>query len=96
MPTPRPKGGRTATVRLGDVNAQPNPTASYALAPLSWVAEEDLLYDPESRTLHRPGCLLARRSHSSRPVPAGSVLTLVWAARMCECGPDVTLALSRS
>ena len=81
---------------LGGVNAQPNPIASYALAPLSWVAEEDLLYDPESRTLHRPGCLLARRSHSSRPVLAGSVLTLVWAPRMCECGPDVTLALSRS
>lgn len=81
---------------LGGVTAQPNPIASYALAPLSWVAEEDLLYDPESRTLHRPGCLLERRSHSSRPVLAGSVLALVWAPRMCECGPDVTLALSRS
>jgi hypothetical protein len=29
-------------------------------------------------------------------VPAGSALELVWAPRMCDCGPDVTLALGDS
>jgi hypothetical protein len=35
--------------QIGDVNAQPDPTPSYGLAPLRWVADEDLLYDPRSR-----------------------------------------------
>jgi len=72
-----------------------DPHAAFALRPLRWIAEEDLIYDHDSRTLHRPTCALAHRTHGSR-LPAGSALELVWAPRMCECGPDVTLALGRS
>ena len=81
---------------LGEVNAGPDPTASYPLAPLRWVAEEDLLYDPRSRTLHRPSCHVAHECQRVHGVPAGSAVELVWAPRMCECGPDVTLALGYS
>ena len=66
-----------------DVNAQPNPTPSYALAPLRWVAEEDLLYDPRSRTLHRSSCHVAREHVPVRSVPAGSAVEPVWVPRMC-------------
>ena len=74
---------------------QLDPRAAYALGPLRWIAEEDLIYDPVSRTLHRPSCAFAQRTQGSW-LPAGSALELVWAPRMCECGPDVTLALARS
>jgi hypothetical protein len=74
---------------------QLDPRAAYTLRPLRWIAEEDLIYDPVSRTLHHPSCARAQRTHGSR-LPAGSALELVWAPRLCECGPDVTLALGRS
>jgi hypothetical protein len=74
---------------------QPDPCSAYALRPLRWIAQEDLLFDPDSRTLHRPSCARADMTHGSR-VPAGSALELVWAPRMCDCGPDVTLALGDS
>jgi hypothetical protein len=74
---------------------QLDPRDVYALRGLRWIAEEDLIYDPVSRTLHRPICARAQSAHGSW-VPAGSALELVWAPRMCECGPDVTLALGRS
>lgn len=64
------------------------------LPPLRWVAEEDLVYDPGTRTLHRPGCPLARDRHAAaQPLAAGAALELVWAPRLCECRPDTTLAL---
>ena len=93
---PRLNSDCAATVRLGDVDAQLDRTADYALAPLRWAAEEDLLYDPWSRTLHRPSCHVARECQPVRSVPAGSAVELVWAPRMCECGSDVTLALGDS
>ena len=66
-----------------------------ALSPLRWVAEEeDLLYDPRSRTLHRQSCPIAHGSQRARTLPRGSALELVWAPRICDCGPDVTTALS--
>ena len=74
---------------------QLDPRTAYALRPLRWIAEEDLRYDPDSRTLHRPSCARGHRTQGSR-LRAGSALELVWAPRMCECGPDVTLALGRS
>jgi hypothetical protein len=92
-PFASPEGRPQRGCQTGDVNAQPDRTASYALAPLRWVAEEDLLYEPRSRTLHRPSCHVAREHLLVRSVPAGSAVELVWAPRMCECGPDVTVAL---
>jgi hypothetical protein len=75
---------------------QLDPRTTYTLRPLRWVAEEDLIFDPESRTLHRPGCPLAHRTQGTSSLPAGAALELVWAPRMCDCRPDVTLALGRS
>lgn len=40
--------------------------------------------------------LAAGESQPVRSVPVGSALELVWAPRICECGPDVTLALGGS
>jgi len=58
------------------------------LAPLRWVAEEQLVYDSATRTLHRPGCPLARELQATaQAVAAGAALELVWAPRMCECRP---------
>jgi hypothetical protein len=68
---------------------------AYALRPLRWVAQEDLIYDSDSRILHRPSCPRAPGTQGSR-LPAGSALELVWAPRICACGPDVTLALGDS
>jgi hypothetical protein len=62
------------------------------LPPLRWIAEEELLYDTSSRTLHRPGCPHVD-ALTLRKVPAGSALKLVWAPLICRCGPDVTLSL---
>jgi hypothetical protein len=73
---------------------QLDPRHAYALRPLRWIAEEDLIYDPVSRTLHRPSCARAQRAQGSW-LSEGSALELVWAPRMCECGPGVTLALGR-
>jgi len=72
---------------------QLDPRTACSLRPLRWVAEENLIYDPNSRTLHRPSCPLARRTQGAASLPAGSALELVWAPRMCDCRPDVTLAL---
>jgi hypothetical protein len=74
---------------------QSDPRTAYALRPLRWIAQEELLFDPDSRTLHRPSCPRAHMTEGSR-VRAGSALELVWAPRMCDCGPDVTLALGDS
>lgn len=66
------------------------------LPPLRWVAEENLIYDSATNTLHRPGCPHAGTVTSPRPVPAHGALQLVWAPTLCDCQPDVTLALSHT
>ena len=43
-----------------------DPRTAPALPPLLWVAQEDLVYDPDSRTLHRP---LAVPSHPDPNAP---------------------------
>jgi hypothetical protein len=63
------------------------------LPPLRWVAEEDLVYDSDANTLHRPGCRLLPARYATTSLPARSALELVWAPVMCQCSPDVTLAL---
>jgi hypothetical protein len=63
------------------------------LPPLDWVAEEDLVYDPTANMLHRPSCPHASRIRSPQPVPARAALRLIWAPTVCDCRPDVTLAL---
>ena len=65
-----------------------------SLPPLRWVAEEDLLYEPATNTLHRPGCRQLSDPDASTTLPAGSSLSLVWAPVICDCRPDITLALS--
>jgi hypothetical protein len=64
-----------------------------SLPALRWVAGEDLLYERSSNTLHRPGCRQAGGGEGSVAVAAGEALWLVWAPVLCECRPDVTLAL---
>lgn len=64
-----------------------------SLSALRWVAEEDLLYERASNTLHRPGCRRLGGGEGSVVVAAGEALWLVWAPVMCDCRPDVTLAL---
>lgn len=66
------------------------------LPPLNWVAEEDLIYDTATNTLHRPDCRHASTVASARPVSAHAALQLVWAPTLCDCQPDVTLALGHS
>ena len=78
-PRARPRGD--------DLNTQST------LAPLRWVAEEDLIYDATSRTLHRPACPRLRGATLVTSVPARSALELIWAPTVCACGPDVTLSL---
>jgi hypothetical protein len=68
-------------------------TTQSTLAPLRWVAEEDLIYDATSRTLHRPACPRLRGATRVTSVPARSSLELIWAPTICACGPDVTLSL---
>ena len=65
-----------------------------SLPPLRWVAEKDLLYEPTTNTLHRPGCRQLSDPDASTTLPAGSSLSLVWAPVICDCRPDITLALS--
>ena len=76
-----------ARPRRDDLNTQST------LAPLRWVAEEDLIYDATSRTLHRPACPRLRGATRVMSVPARSALELIWAPTICACGPDVTLSL---
>ncbi|HEY5260852.1 MAG TPA: hypothetical protein VIJ33_01940 [Solirubrobacteraceae bacterium] len=57
------------------------------------MAEEDLVYDSDANALHRPDCRLLRAAGATRRVPARSALELTWAPIMCQCRPDVTLAL---
>jgi hypothetical protein len=57
------------------------------------VAQEDLLYEPGSNTLHRRGCRRAGGGEGNVALGTGEALWLVWAPAMCECRPDVTLAL---
>ena len=64
-----------------------------SLPPLRWEAGEDLLYEPATNTLHRPGCRQLSNPDASTTLPAGASLSLVWAPIFCECRPDVTLAL---
>jgi hypothetical protein len=68
-------------------------TTQSTLAPLRWIAGEDLVYDAASRTLHRPACPRLRAATLVTSVPAGSALELIWAPTICACGPDVTLSL---
>ena len=68
-------------------------TRERSLAPLRWVAEEDLRYEPHANTLHRAACDRVRDREASVLIAVGSSLHLVWAPKMCRCGPDVTLAL---
>jgi hypothetical protein len=64
------------------------------LPPLRWVAEENLIYDTATNALHPPGWPHASPVTSPRPVPAPAALQLVSATTLCDCQPDVTLALS--
>jgi hypothetical protein len=66
------------------------------LPPLRWIAEEDLLYDPDTNTLHRPDCPCARATTRPTRIPARSALELIWAPTICACQPDVTLGLRSS
>jgi hypothetical protein len=66
---------------------------SSTLPPLRWIAEEDLIYDASSRTLHRSACPRLHDLTLLTSVPAGSALELVWAPTICACGPDVTVGL---
>ena len=69
---------------------------SCSLPPLSWVAEQDLIYDPATNTLHRPDCRHVATIAAPRPLPAHAALELVWAPIICACRPDVTLSLSHT
>ena len=93
----RRNGRRLAGARLnadGGRLQHDDRSSDRALPPLRWVAEENLVYDPATRTLHRRGCPLARELQATaQALAAGAALELVWAPRMCECRPDVTLAL---
>jgi hypothetical protein len=60
---------------------------------LRWIAEEELVYDVATNTMHRPGCDRLAASQGLTSVAAGGSLELVWAPRLCGCRPDVTLAL---
>jgi len=86
-------GGWPACYRMG-MSADGAPrTRGPSLAPLRWVAEEDLRYEPHANTLHRAACDRLRDREASVLIAVGSSLRLVWAPKMCRCGPDVTLAL---
>lgn len=63
------------------------------LRALRWLAEEDLVYEPETETLHRPDCRRLVSPETAQALPAGSALDRVNAPRICECRPDVTLQL---
>jgi hypothetical protein len=65
-----------------------------ALPPLRWIAEQDLVYEPDTHTLHRSGCPRIGDPQRTRKLPAGHALELIWAPTMCQCGPDVTLGLN--
>ena len=74
-------------------DGNPTPTRRSTLPPLRWVAEEDLVYDAASHTLHRPECPRIGEAAGMVGVPARSALELIWAPHICECGPDVTLGV---
>ena len=74
-------------------DGDPTPTRRSTLPPLRWIAEEDLVYDAASHTLHRPECPHIGAAAGVVAVPACSPLELIWAPRICDCGPDVTLGL---
>ena len=83
----------SGAVRLAAMAARPrHQKAERSLPALRWVAEEELVYDAATNTLHRPGCAQAVAIPTTTSVPAGASLELVWAPRVCECRPDVTLA----
>lgn len=68
-----------------------------ALPPLHWVTqEENLVYAAAANTLHRPGCPKANTIRSPVAIPAHTALQLVWAPTLCDCRPDVMLALTRT
>ena len=85
-----------AAARL-DTDGRPSATrrrsGGRALPPLRWVAEEDLVYDTASETLHRAGCPRVGATARTARLAAGEILELVWAPTVCECRPDVTLQL---
>ena len=70
---------------------QLDPRTAYALRPLRWVAQEDLVYDPDSRTLHRrAACAL---QDAGLAAACGIRARAGVGAAGLRCGPDVTLAL---
>lgn len=64
------------------------------LPPLRWRADEDLVYDSATETLHRSGCQRLLSPDTARLLPSGAVLERMTAPRFCECRPDVTTTLS--
>jgi hypothetical protein len=52
-----------------------------------------MIYDPATNTLHRPDCRHAGEITAPQRVAADQALELVWAPLLCDCRPDVTLAL---
>jgi hypothetical protein len=63
---------------------------------LRWVAEEDLIYDSATNTLHRSDYPHARTVASPRPVSANGARQLVWAPTIRDCRPHVTITLSHA
>jgi hypothetical protein len=64
------------------------------LTPLRWLADEDLVYEPATETLHRAGCRRLVSPETARALAAGTALERMTAPRFCECRPDVTTTLS--
>ena len=82
---------RAMAIRAGHRHS--DQTRMSSLPALRWVAEEDLVYEPETNTLHRPECPRVGDLQAARSLPARSSLELTWAPALCECRPDVTLGL---
>jgi hypothetical protein len=74
-------------------HARRGPPGGSTLAPLRWIAQEDLVYDQAALTLHRSSCPRLCDVANPTRIPAGSALEVVWAPGLCSCGPDVTLGL---
>ncbi|MGH2910133.1 MAG: hypothetical protein ACRDK8_12650 [Solirubrobacteraceae bacterium] len=73
--------------------AEEDSVAPTGLRALRWLAEEDVVYEPETETLHRPDCQRLLSPEAAQALSAGSALDRVNAPRICECRPDVTLQL---
>jgi hypothetical protein len=87
-------GGRRRGAPSADDAARNAREPVSGLVPLHWRAEEDLIYEAGTETLHRPGCPRIVSPETVRPLPTGAALARVMAPRICECRPDVTTMLS--